>query len=79
MYRFRRAFDDVTQQTLLYLYSDRSGGTGKSWLASLMDWYFNSHLPGGHCNYVSDFDGYTSPHDFNAHLVVLDDFNPNKI
>lgn len=30
-------------------------------------------------NFVSDFDGFVNPHDFKAHVVVLDDLNPNKI
>lgn len=79
-WNFVHALRDKSHQTMLYLYSDKSGGTGKTWLGEQLKWYFNSHVPGGKANTVTDIkDGFINPSDFNAHMVFLDDFNPNSV
>lgn len=80
IFRFVCALRDNTTQTLLYLYSDKSGGTGKTWLGEQLKWYFNEHLKGGKATTVTDIkDGFINPVDFNAHMTFLDDFNPNRV
>ena len=80
VYNFVSALRDNSVQTLLYLYSDKSGGTGKTWVGEQLKWYFNCYIPGGKANTVTDIkDGFINPQDFNSHMTFLDDFNPNRV
>lgn len=79
MFLWRKAFDDHSLQKILYLYSDKSGGSGKSWLAEQLLWYFDKHFPGGKTNVMSELKDFISPHDFHAHLVLFSDVSFDNV
>ena len=72
------SFNSKTSQKCLYLYSPKSGGTGKTYFCEMMAEYIRSI--GGKTRNVTELrDGFLDPKQFNANIVFLQDLNVNKI
>jgi hypothetical protein len=76
-YRFLKSQENNYDQACLYLYSPKTGGTGKTFLASHIKDYI--HDLGGVAKSVTTLKGdFLDPRQFRANLVVLEDLNMNE-
>lgn len=76
--KWRMAFDDKLSQKCLYLFSPKSGGTGKTYFCEMMSEYIRRNS--GKTRNVTELgDGFLDPKHFNANIVFLQDLNVNQI
>lgn len=76
--RFLQSLNNKHSQCCLYLYSSKSGGTGKTFFAQHLKELVSEK--GGIAKSVTDLkDSFLDPKAFQANFTVLEDLNPNLI